>query len=232
MTHRLPLRILTAACVAAALAVAPCRAQTTQPQPPPQPHTQTPTPPGSQTLQAPPQPGLWESDARVQVNGLDVTAGLRSAQDVLMRVLPASQRQQMAAMVASQAGSLAGGKTRQCLSAADAARFARPEDALMQLQRSAPRCRFEQPEVNGAQVDFKGRCDDPQGFTGDVSGRFTMTSPTEWQGRFGGRGRIARADQMAGLQMGDDGQVDLQAQTRSIWLSADCGAVGQPTPTR
>ncbi|MEO5734722.1 MAG: DUF3617 domain-containing protein [Rubrivivax sp.] len=192
----------------------------------------TTTAAGSQTLSPGPRLGLWETQASVLINGRDVMAGLRQVPEEMMKRMPPAQRQQMAALMASKGGPLAGGKTLQCLAATDVARITKPEDAMAELQRNAPKCRFDHPVVKGSSVDFKGRCDDPAGFSGDVDGSFSMDSPTAWHGRFGGKGKMAGAEQIPGPQGGPKGQVEMQMQTDSKWISADCSAVKPLSATR
>lgn len=190
------------------------------------------SPAGAQTLSPAPKLGLWETQASVLVNGKDVMAGVRKMQEEMLKQLPPAQRQQMAAMMGSQAGAMAGGKTQQCVVAADAARFTRPDQAMAEMQRNAPRCRFEQPVVKGSNLDFKGRCTDAEGFTGDMVGSFTMDSPTAWHGVLNGKGRVPNAEAIPGLKAGPDGLFDMRIETQSKWVSADCGSVKSLSTTR
>ena len=179
----------------------------------------------AQTLSPALQPGLWETEPTVFVNGKDVMSGLRVMQDQIMASLPAAQRRQMVAMMAKQGVQLAGGKVQQCLTAADTERATRPEQAMAEMRRHAPRCTFDNPRVDGSGLTFQGRCDDPKGYTGDIAGELVIDSPQAWRGHFGGQGKMAHVGSIPGIQTAADGTVQMQMDTRSHWVSADCGTV-------
>lgn len=186
----------------------------------------------AQTLTPALEPGLWETDPTVLVNGKDILATMRLMQEQLMAVVPAAQRQQMEAMMAKQGIKIAGGKVQQCLSKADTERATRPEQAMAEMRRNAPNCQFESPQVEGSRLTFQGRCDDPKGYTGDITGEFIIDSPKAWHGRFGGQGKMAQMGRIPGVQTASDGTVMMQMESRSRWLAADCGSVKPATAPR
>lgn len=187
-----------------------------------------------QTLSPAPQPGLWSLQWQTLVNGRDLHASMTEAMALMLQALPPAQRAQAEAMMQSRGGAIGqlmgGGPRQECLTAADAERLADPKRALAQMQRQAPQCRFEPAEVSGSTLRFKGRCEDPRGFSGDVQGEFTAVSAKQWTGRWGGKGRMAGAENLPPvLGVGADGAVDLQMQGGGRWLAASCGDV-KPTP--
>lgn len=182
-----------------------------------------------QTLSPAPAPGLWESDWKMRVNGQDMGAAMREMQEQMLQQVPPAQRAQMAAMMGSPGGPMPGGKHRECLTAADAARATRPDEALAEMRRNAPQCRFDSPQVDGSTLRFKGRCEDPGGFTGDVNGELVMDSAKAWHGRFGGQGRMAHASEMPGIKAGPGGTIDMRMEGGSRWVAASCGDL-KPTP--
>ena len=93
------------------------------------------------------------------------------------------------------------------------------------MQEDAPQCRCEPVAGSGSTLRFKGRCNDADGFSGDVSGDFTLTSSKAWTGRWGGQGRMAGADEIPGFKPAAGGQVDYRMSGSGRWLAADCGAV-------
>jgi hypothetical protein len=111
------------------------------------------------------------------------------------------------------------------LTAAEAARRNDPQRLLADLQRDSPRCRYQPLELRGATLSFKGRCDDPEGFSGDVSGEMTLTDAKGWKGRWGGVGRMNGADELPGVRVGADGRVDFGWTGSGRWLAAACGNV-------
>lgn len=178
------------------------------------------------------EPGLWETDPTVLINGKDMLSGMRQMQDQIMAALPAAQREQMAAMMAKQGLQMASGKVQQCLTQGDTERATNPEQAMAEMRRNAPRCQFEKPSVSGSKLTFTGRCDDPKGFTGDITGTFVVDSPKAWHGRFGGQGKMAQVGKIPGIQTAPDGTVTMQMDSRSRWVSADCGTVKPRSATR
>jgi hypothetical protein len=180
----------------------------------------------AQTLSPAPLPGLWETDWKMTVNGQDMGAMMRQAMEQALKQMPAAQRAQAEQMMKAQGGPMAlGGKQQQCLSAAEAAKAADPKQVLAQLQQDAPQCRFEPVAVAGSTMRFKGRCDDADGFTGDVTGEFTLVSDKSWTGRWGGQGKMDGAEEMPGFKPGAGGQVDYRMSGGGRWLAAACGAV-------
>ena len=185
----------------------------------------------AQALSPAPLPGLWDVEWMMLVNGQDIGAATRQAMDEMLRSMPPAQRAQAEAMMKAQGGAPAfGGKQQECLTPAEVARMTDPRRLLADMQADSPECRFEPLKVSGASLSFKGRCtaaDD--GFTGDVTGEFTMASAKSWIGRWGGDGRLAGAGEMPGLTLPADGKVNFQAQGSGRWISSDCGSV-RPEP--
>ena len=180
----------------------------------------------AQTLAPAPLPGLWEIDWKISVNGQDLNALMRQSMAQALKEMPAEQRAQAEQMMKAQGGPMAvGGKQQQCLSAADGAKAADPKQVLAQLQQDAPQCRFEPVSVAGSTMRFKGRCNDADGFTGDISGELTMTSDKVWTGRWGGQGKMAGAEDIPGFKPAAGGQVDYRMSGGGRWLAAACGAV-------
>lgn len=180
----------------------------------------------AQTLSPAPLPGLWETDWKMSVNGQDLGALMRQAMEQALKQMPAAQRAQAEQMMKAQGGPMAlGGRQQQCLSAADAAKAIDPKQVLADMQKQAPQCRFEPVSVASSTLRFKGRCDDADGFTGDIAGEFTLTSDKAWTGRWGGQGKMAGAEDMPGFKPGAGGQVDFSMNGGGRWLAAACGAV-------
>jgi hypothetical protein len=178
----------------------------------------------AQTLKNAPAPGLWETSWAMQVNGQDLQALMRRAMADAMAAMPAADRAAAEPMMKAQLAAF-GGKRQECVTPAESARAADARQVLAELQQDAPGCRFEPVEVRGNTLVFKGRCNEPEGFTGNVDGEFTLAEPKAWTGRFGGQGRMANAEEMPGLKVGADGRVDYRMAGSGRWLAASCGAV-------
>lgn len=163
----------------------------------------------------PPEPGLWEQDVQMLINGQDMMAQMRAMQAQMMQNLPPQVRQQMAGSMGPM-----GGPQPFCLSAQQAARAADPQQIMRDLQREQPNCRFQPVGVQGATVRFQGRCEDPQGFTGDVAGKFTQNGARASSGHYTGKGRVAGMPGAAA-----PGLVDMRMNFKARWVRADCGSV-------
>lgn len=171
-----------------------------------------------------PAPGLWETDWKTVVNGQDLGALMQRAMADAIKAMPAAQRAQAEQMMKEQANAF-GGKDKDCLTPEEAARMADPQKMLAEMQKDAPHCRFEPVKVAGGNVSFKGRCNDPQGFSGDISGEFKLDGAKAWSGSWGGKGRLAGIEGVPGLAVPADGRVDYRASGSGRWLAASCGAV-------
>lgn len=178
----------------------------------------------AQTLKTAPDPGLWETSWTTQINGQDLATLMRRAMAQAIQSMPASERAAAESMLQAQLQAF-GGKRQECLTAAEAARATDARQVLADLQQDAPDCRFEPVTVSGSTLSFKGRCNDPDGFSGDITGDFVVTSPKAWTGRFGGQGRMANAEDMPGLNVAADGRVDYRMAGSGRWLATNCGAV-------
>lgn len=180
-------------------------------------------PAAAQTLSPTPTPGLWETDSKMTVNGQDLGALMRQSMQAAMKKLPADQRAMAEQMMKGQA--MPGGKQQSCLTPAEAAKRGDARTALAELQRESPTCRYEPVKVAGATMSFKGRCEDPEGFTGDITGEFKMTDAKAWTGRWAGTGLMAQAESMPGLKVPPDGRMQFGWVGSGRWLAGACGAV-------
>lgn len=182
-------------------------------------------PVGAQSLSITPAPGLWEVDSRMSVNGQDLGALMRSSMQDMLKSLPADQRAMAEQMMQARGMPGIGGKKQDCLTAAEAARRSDPKQMLADLQKDSPQCRYEPVKASGGTLSFKGRCQDPEGFTGDITGEFSLTSSKAWTGRWSGQGRMQGAEDMPGLARKADGTVDFGWTGSGRWLAASCGNV-------
>lgn len=179
----------------------------------------------AQTLSVAPAPGLWETQGRMSVNGQDIGALMRQSMQAALKDMPADRRAMAEQMMKAQGMPGADGRRQECLTPAEAARRADPRAVLEGLQKDSPECRYEPVQVRGATLAFKGRCDDPDGFSGDVTGELTMDGPKAWTGRWGGVGRMSGAEQMPGLKVQPDGRTQFGWSGSGRWVAASCGSV-------
>ena len=177
-------------------------------------------PAGAQAqIQPLPELGLWETRAQMLVNGRDLLADMRRQQAEMLKQMPPAQRAQMEAMMQSQGGGLAE-VDRDCVTAEDRNAWRDPAARLREMERDAPHCRFELVKAAGSTLTLKGRCSDPEGYTGDLSGTFTMDSARAWRSSIVGKGRM----------QGVPTAVDYRVESSGRWVAAQCPAAAPSRP--
>jgi hypothetical protein len=132
---------------------------------------------------------------------------LRESQAAMLKSVPPEQR----AAARAQMEQAAGGTHRECLTREDLAEWRDPRKALATMERES-QCGFDLVSVGASALQFKGRCNDPDGFTGDVVGNLTMAGPRAYSFSYTGKGR------MAGIEGG--GPVEMTSSAR--WVAARC----------
>ena len=178
----------------------------------------------AQTLEILPQPGLWEEESKMLVNGQDIMASMRQAQAAMMKNMSPEQRKQMEAMTAQQGG--LDGKSQECLTAKDVAEMADPKKTMARTMNDQPNCKPEVLSVSESTVKYKFRCDDPEGLTGDFKGEYTQVNPKLWNFSMLGRGQKP-ATAFNGTPGGKakNTLVEIKLNGQGRWISADCGDV-------
>lgn len=169
--------------------------------------------PAAAQLSPKPELGLWETRTKMTVNGRDMLADMRAAQEAMMKSLPPAERAQMAEAMKAQGGGAPSESDQECIDAKSLADWSDPKARLREMEKDMPGCKFDQTATSGSTLQFKGRCNDPQGFSGDFVGTMTMKSPREWTSVYTGKG------QSQGRPM------DMRVETHGRWLAASCGAV-------
>jgi vacuolar-type H+-ATPase subunit E/Vma4 len=170
----------------------------------------------AQALKPAPELGQWEVRNQLLVNGKDVLADMRKARLEALKNLPAEQRAQAEALVKEAVGEA----QRECLTEKDLEGWSDPRQRLAQMERDAPSCKFELDSVAGPTLQFKGRCSQSDGFTGDVSGNMTMTSARAWTANYTGQGRMA--DVKVGDKVEPGAPVEIKSSATGRWLGAQC----------
>jgi hypothetical protein len=191
--------------------------------------TAAPTATPSARLSPVPAPGLWQVGWGTTVNGQDLGRALRAMIAGQMAQMPPDQRATTEMMMRDLTGGPVMGGTRQeCLTPEAATRVTDPAAWLQDVLRDAPGCRFEPVRVAGGTLSFKGRCADPDGFTGDVTGTLTLDGPRGWTAGWSGRGRMIGLDDLPGMKAGPDGRVDYHVRGSGRWKATSCGGVRAP----
>jgi Protein of unknown function (DUF3617) len=170
----------------------------------------------AQSLKPAPELGQWEVRNQLLVNGKDVLADLRRAQQEALKDLPVEQRAQAQALLDKSTGE----GQRECLATKDVEGWSDPRQRLAQMERDAPSCKFDLEGVTGPTMQFKGRCSQSDGFTGEVIGSMTMTSARAWTASYTGKGRLA--DVKVGEKVEPGAPVEIKSSATGRWLGAEC----------
>jgi Protein of unknown function (DUF3617) len=170
----------------------------------------------AQSLKPAPELGQWEVKNQLLVNGKDVLADLRKAQREALKDLPVEQRAQAEAVLEKSASE----GQRECLTDKDVQGWSDPRQRLAQMERDAPSCKFDLDGVTGPTMQFKGRCSQSDGFTGEVIGSMTMTSARAWTASYTGKGRMA--DVKVGDKVEPGAPVEIKSSATGRWLGAEC----------
>jgi hypothetical protein len=163
----------------------------------------------AQSLSPLPEVGLWEERIQLLINGKDLMAQLRESHAAMLKNMPANQRAAMEADLRKSTSDT----QRECLTKEDAAEWKDPRKALASMERES-QCKFDLVNVSGSVLQFKGRCKDPDGFTGDVVGNLTMAGPRAYTFAYTGKGRMAGAE--------GGGPVEMKMTSSARWVAARC----------
>lgn len=172
-----------------------------------------------------PQPGLWMIESTTTINGVNMMVAVRAAQQQMLEELPPEYR----AAVAAALGPVADvHQDYQCISADDIAIITDPHAYLQRVNEEMPECRFDIVRTDGSMVRLKGRCDDAEGFSGDFDGELRILSAVQMRSVFVGKGRYLEDVGLPGIELPEDGRVEMRMEETSRWISADCDALPVP----
>lgn len=183
-----------------------------------------PVPAFAQMLAQTPKPGLWMIESKTLINGENILVAVRAAQQQMLKELPPEYR----AAVEAALGPLDDlDRNYQCITAEEAATLSDPEAYLQRVNEGMSECRFGIVRTDGSVVQIKGRCEDAEGFSGDFEGELQIVSSTEMRSLFTGKGRYLVDVDLPGIELPDDGRVEMRMEEVSRWISTDCDAVPQ-----
>lgn len=169
-----------------------------------------------------PQPGLWLVESTTLINGVNLMDTIRAAQQQMLAELPPEYRDVVAQALEDPEDV---GRDYQCIGADDIAVIMDPHAYLQRVNDEMPECRFNIVRTDGAMIRLAGNCDDADGFSGQFDGELRIVSPTEMRSLFFGQGRYLVDVDLPGIEIPDDGKVEMRLEEKSVWVSADCGAV-------
>lgn len=166
-----------------------------------------------------PEPGLWISESTTLVNGVDMQERLQEMRAAMLSQIPEAQREMMREMLGDtgQVGE------RQCITAALARSMTDPQTLLKDAEEQMPECQLTASKVSANSLEFTGQCNDPEGFSGQLSGSLEIRSSKETRSTFNGDGHymfpagLIEPDAEAG-----NNPVKLMHSQVSRWVSSDC----------
>ena len=173
----------------------------------------------AQTLKPVLKTGLWEETVQVTINGRDLLEAMREARMAMIAQSPPDQRAQLEALLKQQGEP--SNTSFECMTAKDVAEMAEPARALAKSMRDEPLCTAQVVSMAGNTFAYKSVCKDPEGFTGEFEGRYTVVDATRWSYTMTGRGKVA-GDGMPGVAA-KDGLVEMRNTGQARWVSDDCG---------
>lgn len=165
-------------------------------------------------------PGAWSSNFQVSVNGKDSTVLLQKVKTELALSLPVGMKEQALATLNT---AMTRGNATTCISAQTAAANSTPTALFTNLSKMNPRCTFQPTQLTSTTQYFSGRCDDPANFTGYITGKVYLVSPSAWRGSFTGQGRVPDIALQA-LELPSGTVVQMQSTSQSKWIAPTCPA--------
>lgn len=178
----------------------------------------------AESISPQPEAGLWRSEAQTLINGQDLVAQMRAAQQQVLQSLPPEQRAQMQSILQSEGEP---GVQTECITADQAKKMTDPQAILADAQRQLENCKIDIDRASDSTLTFSGTCDGNEGFTGDMRGELVMVSPREMRSKFTGTGvyEAAMPDMPPGQPGMDGGPVEIQHSETNRWVAAECGSV-------
>jgi hypothetical protein len=168
-------------------------------------------------------PGLWKSEYRVLVNGVDSTVLLGQVDSQIFQGLPKEMKDR-AAVSLNEARTR--GNAAVCLTPQVAAGLNSPTSIFATFSKMNPRCRLVAGTATGNVVAFTGRCDDATSFSGNVQGRVRVDGPTSWTADWAGLGRFPDV-MLTAMKLPPRTMVRLQSTSITRLVSSTCA----PTAT-
>lgn len=166
--------------------------------------------------------GAWSSSIQASINGKDSTVLLQQVQMDLAQSLPAGMRETAVAALNTKLNRV---RATTCISAQTAAAISTPQALFASLSQMNPRCKLIAGRLTASTQYFTGYCADPMAFTGNISGKVYIESPSSWRGTFSGTGQVPDAVLQA-LSLPPGTAVQMQSSSQSRWASATCPTTG------
>jgi len=159
----------------------------------------------AEAFKAHPKAGLWQSDAQLLIDGVDVLAQMQALQEQMLARLPESARQ--------EAKKSMGNDNLSCISQAQAEEAKDIDKWLQQVSQEG--CQLQKTGETATSVDLTVQCDGSSGYSGQYSGKLVAKDDKSWTMTMNGKGTMS----------GGSKPVTQQISVTGTWLAADCGDV-------
>ena len=164
------------------------------------------------------QLGLWSSEYRVLLNGVDSSVLVQKVNADIVKMLPANMQADATAAFDS---ARTRGNTKTCMNSQNAAMGRTPLAIFANFAMMNPLCSLTPTAAWDNQLSFTGRCNDPQSYVGPVTGRLLVTSAQLWSVDFNGVGKVPAAA-VSALGLAPGTAVTMRSFSASRWTSATC----------
>lgn len=162
--------------------------------------------------------GAWNTNIQATINGRNSTQLLQNVQSELVQMLPAGLKEGAAATLNARLNRV---RATTCITSQTAATMSSPATLFKTMSTMNPLCTFTPGRLTATTQYFSGNCADPFSFTGKVTGKVIIDSPTSWRTNFTGTGQVPdRALQALGLVPGSI--VQMQTVSVSRLSSTSC----------
>jgi len=169
-----------------------------------------------------PRPGLWKTETKVLINGVDMMAQIEATRKQMMANMPPEARARMEAAMPPTPQS----EELECLTQAQIDKITDPVSWFKE-QEGLSNCAFEVTHQSAHKIQFKGTCKatgkGAESFSGTLSGEFSASSDTAWRMEMKGKGMVPGPN-------GQPQSVTQNVTSKGTWQKSDCGNV-KPEPT-
>lgn len=180
------------------------------------------------SLSPQPKAGLWRTESKALVNGVDMAAQMHQAQKKMLErqlaALPKEERARAKAEWAEEMGEP--GVDMQCHSAEKIREFTRPESMREKLMEDMEGCDVKVTNKGKSSLAISGQCDSGSGadFDGKMEGEMEIVNSKEIRFSMNSKGKPKME---GGFAQAQDGmsmpEMKVEMTSVSTWVGSDCG---------
>ena len=162
--------------------------------------------------------GAWSTTVNSTINGRNSSELLQKVQASWVKMLPAGMKENTSAQMNPKSTRV---KATTCITSQTAAAVGSPAALFNTMSKMNPRCTFKAGKLTATTQQFTGNCYDPASFSGNVSGKVIVDSPTSWRSTFSGSGKVP-ATVLQALSLPTGSLVQMQTTVNSTFASTSC----------